>query len=368
MSTTLPSPVRTTRPRRVARGDAQAAHASQYAELSRRIKAAGLLERRYGPYLLRTLLIALALGAGIAAVVLLGHSWWQLVVAVGFGAVFAQAGFLAHDGAHRQVFASGKANEWFSRVVANLLVGLGYGWWMHKHTRHHGNPNTLGRDTDLDPNLIVFTPTDATGRRGIAGFVLRRQGWLFLPAMTLTGLDLHAKTLRMVLGRGPVKERPAEIAFLAVRLLGFPLLLVLAAGPVIGLAALAVQLLSFGFLMGGAFAPNHIGMPLIERSRKVDYLRRQVLTSRNITGGPVVDFLMGGLNHQIEHHLFPSLPSANLRKARAMIRDYCLELGLPYTERALPRALGDVVRSVHRIGLKAADPFDCPAAAAMRMA
>lgn len=369
MTSTLPSPVRTTRPRRTPNGGAQAAHASDYAELSRRIKAAGLLERRYGPYLLRSAAILLALAAGIAGVVLLGHSWWQLALAVGFGAVFAQAGFLAHDGAHRQVFASGKRNEWFSRVVANMVVGLGYGWWMHKHSRHHGNPNTVGKDLDLDPNLIVFTPEDADRRRGgLAGALARRQGWLFLPAMTLTGLDLHVKTARMVLGRGPVPHRGAEIALLAVRLLGFPALLVLAAGPVIGLVALAVQLLSFGFLMGGAFAPNHIGMPLIAEGQRVDYLRRQVLTSRNISGGPVVDVLMGGLNHQIEHHLFPSMPSANLRRGRTMIREYCAEIGVPYLERSLPAAMRDVIRSVHRVGLRRADPFDCPAAAALRLA
>lgn len=350
------------------KGDAQALHASDYSELSRRVKAAGLLERRYGSYVVRTILLVLALAAGVAAAVLVGHSWWMLGVAVWFSVVFAQAGFLAHDGAHRQIFESGKRNEWYSRIVANLVVGLGYGWWMQKHTRHHGNPNTIGKDMDLDQNLIVFTEADALTRTtGIAGFVMRRQGWLFLPAMTLTGLDLHVKTIRMLMKKDGVKHRLVESILLAVRLISLPVLLIVCAGPVIGIAALVLNVLLFGFLLGGAFAPNHIGMPQIEHTQKVDYLRRQVLTSRNITGGPFVDFLMGGLNHQIEHHLFPSLPSANLREARAMIRDYCIEMGLPYTERPLPKAMADVVRSVHRIGLKAADPFDCPAAAAMRM-
>jgi fatty acid desaturase len=363
----VPPPVRSTRPRRTPRGAGQAAHASDYTELSRRIKAAGLLERRPGAYLLRTVLLAAALGAGLAAVVLVGHSWWQLAVAVFLAGVFAQAGFLAHDGAHRQVFASGKRNEWFSRIVANLVVGLGYGWWMQKHTRHHGNPNTVGKDMDLDPNLIVFTQEDAADRRGVAGWLLRRQGWLFLPAMTLTGLDLHVKTIRMLTSREAVAHRWTELALIAVRLLGLPTLLVLAAGPAIGLTALVVQLLVFGFLLGGAFAPNHIGMPTIRHDQRVDYLRRQVLTSRNIVGGPIVDFAMGGLNHQIEHHLFPSLPSANLRRARVMIREYCQELGVPYLERRLVPAMADVIRSVHRLGIKHADPFDCPAAAALRM-
>ena len=240
---------------------------------------------------------------------------------------------------------------------------------MHNHTKHHGNPNTVGRDDDLDANIVVFTEEDAERRsRGVTGLVLRNQGWLLLPAMTLTGLDLHVKTMRMLLGRKAVPHRGAELALILTRLLGFPALLVLAAGPVIGLTALVVQLLAFGFMMGGAFAPNHIGMPVIRHDQKVDYLRRQVLTSRNITGGPVVDLLMGGLNHQIEHHLFPSMPSANLRAARRIIRDYCAELQVPYLERPLVPAMADVIRSVHRLGVRHADPFDCPAAAALRLA
>ena len=330
------------------------------------MKAAGLLERRYAPYVLRTVLLAAALAGGIVALVLLGDSWWQLATAVWFGGVFAQAGFLAHDGAHRQIFASGRKNEWFSRVVANLVVGLGYGWWMHKHSRHHGNPNTLGKDMDMDANAVVYTPQDAT-RTGVAGWFMRRQGFFFLPAMSLTGLDLHVKTIRMLAGPD-VKQRGAEIALIAVRLIGFPVLVLLCAGPVVGSVAVVVQLLVFGLMMGGAFAPNHIGMPLIDETQRVDYLRRQVLTSRNITGGPAVDFLMGGLNHQIEHHLFPSMPSANLRQVRTMVREYCDELRIPYLERPLPGALADVVTYIHKVGIRAADPFDCPAAAALRLA
>jgi hypothetical protein len=57
--------------------------------------------------------------------------------------------------------------------------------------------------------------------------------------------------------------------------------------------------------MGSSFAPNHIGMPLVSPKLKLDFLRRQVLMSRNISGGPPISVFMGGLNYQIEHHLFP---------------------------------------------------------------
>jgi fatty acid desaturase len=109
-------------------------------------------------------------------------------------------------------------------------------------------------------------------------------------------------------------------------------------------------------------------MPLIDETQRVDYLRRQVLTSRNVTGGWPVTLGMGGLNFQIEHHLFPNMPSINLHRARPIVRAYCAELGVPYTEASLPKSWAIVVRYIHRVGLGHADPFDCPAAAAFRLA
>jgi fatty acid desaturase len=98
---------------------------------------------------------------------------------------------------------------------------------------------------------------------------------------------------------------------------------------------LGVQLAVFGVLLGGSFAPNHKGMPLVPKNAKVDFLRRQVLMSRNIRGGPVTDFFMGGLNYQIEHHLFPSMPRPNLRKVQPMVRAFCAEHRINYTETSL---------------------------------
>ena len=72
-------------------------------------------------------------------------------------------------------------------------------------------------------------------------------------------------------------------------------------------AFLAVELAVFGFYLGSSFAPNHIGMPLVSPRLKLDFLRRQVLMSRNVSGGRFMSILMGGLNYQVEHHLFPSM-------------------------------------------------------------
>ena len=93
---------------------------------------------------------------------------------------------------------------------------------------------------------------------------------------------------------------------------------------------------------------------------KVDFLRRQVLMSRNIRGGRFIDFAMGGLNYQIEHHLFPSMPRPNLKRAQAMVRAHCAEQGVTYTETTLLKSYGIVVRYLNAVGLRARDPFECP--------
>jgi fatty acid desaturase len=77
--------------------------------------------------------------------------------------------------------------------------------------------------------------------------------------------------------------------------------------------------------------------------------RKQVLTSRDIRGRGA-DLALGGLNHQIEHHLFPSMPRPNLRRARPIVRAYCAETGIPYEETGLVDSYRRVVRSLQEAG------------------
>lgn len=333
---------------------------SDYTELSRRIKDAGLLRRRTGWYAVRGLVLLGGFAAAFLLLFTLGSSWWQLGVAALFGVLFTQCAFGSHDGAHRQIFSSGKYNEWAARLLGNLVVGLSYGWWMHKHSRHHANPNKIGKDDDIATGALVFDPEHVRERTGFVGWVTRRQGWLFFPMLTLEGLNLHVSAVRTIAERPDLKYRRTEAVLIAIRLLGFPALVLVNLGLVLGLAFLAVQLAVFGVYMGATFAPSHKGMPLIGKDVSIDFLRRQVLTSRNIRGGRVMDWAMGGLNLQIEHHLFPSMPSMSLRKARPIVREYCAERNIPYTETGLWAAYRIVVRFLNEVGLGRRDPFECP--------
>jgi fatty acid desaturase len=118
--------------------------------------------------------------------------------------------------------------------------------------------------------------------------------------------------------------------------------------------------------MGASFAPNHKGMPVLPHDSKVDFLSRQVLTSRNIRGGFFMDIFMGGLNYQVEHHLFPNMPRPSLRKAQEITKEYCETHNVLYTETTITESYAIVVRYLNEVGLSARDPFDCPVVANLR--
>jgi fatty acid desaturase len=341
---------------------------SDFTALARMVQDAGLMRRRRGWYWTRFAVLTALLGALVAGVVLLGHTWWQLALAAALALVLGQVMFLGHDAAHRQIFASGRWNDWASLVIANLYAGMSYGWWQHKHSRHHAKPNQVGTDPDIEPGVLVFhteDPKPAPLTR-LGRWARARQGWLFFPLLLLEGLNLHVSGIKTIFGRGPVKRRPVEIALVTARLGGY-LALVFWALPVgMAFAFLGVQLGLFGLYMGAVFAPNHKGMPVVPPDAKIDFLRRQVLMSRNVTSSRVVDWFTGGLNHQVEHHLFPSMPRPHLRRARPMVEQFCAERGITYTQTTLFGSWRRVITYLNEVGLRASDPFQCPLTAQYR--
>ena len=132
-----------------------------FTELAQAVRSEGLNRRTRGFYFTLFGGLVLALAGAIAGVVLLGASWFQLLIAAALGIIFTQFAFLGHEASHRQVLDSGPANDRFGRLLATFFVGMSYSWWMNKHTRHHGNPNKVGKDPDIDLGTVAFTPEDA---------------------------------------------------------------------------------------------------------------------------------------------------------------------------------------------------------------
>jgi fatty acid desaturase len=325
------------------------ARRSDYAELSRLVRQAGLLQRRRWRYAVRITVTGTLLAAGWAAFVLVGDSWWQLAVAAFLAVMFTQVGFLGHDAGHRQIAGSRRVSYVLGILLGNLGIGLSYGWWVDKHNRHHVHPNTEGADPDIMMRVLAFTASQARAARGLYRMLLRGQAYLFFPMLLGEAFSVHVASVRALASRGS-RGRPAEGALLAVHLAGYLAAVFLVLSPVKAVVFIGVQQGLFGLYLGACFAPNHKGMPILDATDRSDFLRRQVLTSRNVRGGWLTDLAMGGLNYQIEHHLFPSMPRPNLRRSQALIRGFCQQRGLPYCEASLAGSYAQALRHLDVVG------------------
>ena len=210
-------------------------------------------------------------------------------------------------------------------MLAGGFAGLSFGWWSASTTGTTGAQPARPRPGHRARARWPSPPRGASAP-ACAGWLARRQGWLFFPLLTLEGLNLHVASSAICSGaRGAVRALELALVVLPARRLRRGAAAPLPPGKAV--AFLGVQMAVFGVCLGGSFAPNHKGMPLVPATTKLDFLRRQVLMSRNVRGSRFVDFAMGGLNYQIEHHLFPSMPRPNLGARSPLVRAYCERAG-----------------------------------------
>ena len=134
--------------------------ASDYSQLLKSVQQAGLMKRRYGYYAVKSGLMVLTVAAIAVGIILLGNSWFTLILAALLGLVFAHFGFLGHDAAHRQIFVSGKANHRAGLVLGTLFSGMSLAWWNGKHNMHHQAPNQISKDPDIEPSVLHFYPVE----------------------------------------------------------------------------------------------------------------------------------------------------------------------------------------------------------------
>jgi fatty acid desaturase len=296
------------------------------------------------------LLLSLAIAAALWEPTGLGWAGLSALL-IAFGSV--QVGLVGHDAGHLAVFNSRRANWALGSVCWSLCLGVGFWYWSDRHNRHHASTNDLGADPDLRwAELVAYTETSVHARPPRARRLVRYQAILG-PCFAL-GLAFAFRveswvfTARHLSGRRRLAE--AGLLGLSTALWMLP---AVARGPGwLGVFLLA-QVLA-GLYLALAIAPNHKGMPTWPAGTPVSFLDRQVRGSRNVAPHPLTDFLMGGLNYQIEHHLFPTMPRSAFGRARAIVKPFCLARGLPYTEMTPLASYRLVLTELRRVGRLAA--------------
>ena len=339
---------------------------TEYSQVLQQVQSQGLLERRYAYYAIKTAVLMLALAGVWVAFSFLGTHWAQLGIAVALAVVITQVIFLAHDAAHKQVFKSRKANDRLAMILGTVVAGISLSWWNAKHSKHHATPNQIGKDPDIDPSIIHFYTAEKPIRSRIALAMHARQGWWFFPILVVESLNLQVQSVIWLFGKGRTRTHRVELVLMLARIVALPAALFTFLPAGMATLFFLVHTATIGVYLGASFAVSHVGMPVIPVTEKMSFFDRQVRSSRNVLGGRIASGFMGGLNFQIEHHLFPSMPRPNLRKAVPIIREHCAAQGVKYHEVPVYTAWAIVVKHLNRVGMAGRDLYGCPTASILR--
>ncbi len=319
---------------------------NEYAELKQLVRQRGLLDTQLAYYTYKLLSTLGLLALSLTILALVDTLWVQLINAGFLAFVFAQLGFIGHDAGHRQIFGSDRNNE-IAGLAVCFLLAFERSWWIDKHNRHHNNPNHLALDPDADFPVLAFTKEQALKKKGFFRFIVKYQAFLFYPMLLLEGLGLRLAGIQYVFAnkiKYPVAEPLLMMCHFAAYF-GF-LFFVLSAWHAV--LFIIINQAVLGLIVGSVFAPNHKGMLMVRENEEMDFLRRQVLTARNVKGHPLTDFWYGCLNYQIEHHLFPNMPRNNLKETQEIAKAFCKEHSIPYHETGIVQSVKEILQHLHQ--------------------
>ncbi len=315
-----------------------------YQRLVKEAETTGATRPAIASYVSRGAVVLTCAGAGYA--LLLSDPWWPLrLLGVAMTAfAFVQGGLIGHDAGHGAISPKWGPNQWMGHAYMTFLSGLSFTHWASAHNKHHANCNAEGTDPDMQVDIFALYAEDARSKRGLARWLTANQYWLFWPALTLHPFVLRKDGLFNALRE--LRSRKLDVALLLGHFTFWLVVPALVIGPLAAVLNYALATWLVGPYIMSIFLVNHVAAPTVPEGEKLPFLVQQVVTSRNIRGGAVVSWVMGGLNYQIEHHLVPRVSHANLPRVRVLVKQACDELGLPYTEDRWHRAVADIHRHV----------------------
>jgi len=357
----------------------QAAFEKGYRELRAKMIAAGLFNATFGYYFYKVFSNLALLGAAVACVVLSNSFIVHMIGAVFLATFWQQCGWLAHDYLHHQVCKNRTYGDYMGIIVGDLFQGFSIGWWKSKHNTHHAVPNlhesspdSHDGDPDIDtmPILAWTLKMAETARNSRIGqFMIKWQAFLYFPVLLFARLAwLHQSWVFVFGGIGqwsvkgaaldqkntqyPILER---IALIGHHGCTFYLLTFMSISHAIPFYLLA-QMLS-GILLAVVFGLGHNGMAVYPANERPDFWKLQVTTTRNVTSTPFTDWFCGGLQYQVDHHLFPMVPRQHLKTVHVLVESFCKEHGVTYHEANMWDGTIEVLKHLNKVSVEFVSEF-----------
>lgn len=336
-----------------------------FSTLNRKVHIQGLLRKQpqyYNWVIARNLaMLAITIGGAVTVHAYSSNFSFQIPFAIALGFVFGQFAFLSHDTGHEQIahtFIPISVLSYFSNI---FQYGSLKGWHI-KHNVHHTTPNNTELDPDCDIPAFAFTNKQAEQKRSFWRWLTKYQAYFFLPVMCFTGISIRATGIKYLLQNRENENLFRELMLCVFSLTTYMLLWSFVLGFWHALAFMLICELIFGLYMGMTFVTNHYGMSF-DVPDEVGFLIRQVTATRNIGStskcfDTLIHFLYGGLNRQIEHHLWSYMPRCNLKRAEEIVREQCVRLGIVHHRSTPFRAYCEIYNNFADIGRHLRE-YDC---------
>ncbi|KAI8923023.1 fatty acid desaturase-domain-containing protein [Entophlyctis helioformis] len=282
-----------------------------------------------------------------------------------------QSGWLAHDFLHHQVFKNRAINNALGYFIGNVCQGFSVAWWKNKHCTHHSTTNIHSRDPDIDTLPYLAWSEHALegfadiGEHQAAEFLVKYQPILYFPLLTFARLTWAIQSL--LWSAKPKSERtfPTLPLVERVTLVAHYAWLVTAiyffSTPVLGFFWISLAQLLCGIFLASVFSLNHNGMPVysVQDAQKMEFYEISIRTGRNVDPTHFNNWFTGGLNYQIEHHMFPTIPRNNLKYVAPIVEDICKRHNIPYHTTSFGAGmvevvarLGSIARLAHKMKLE----------------
>lgn len=325
-----------------------------YRDLRNKLITMGLFNASYPYYIFKIVSNLAILALSVFLATQFDSMATTLLAAVTLGLFWQQCGWLAHDFLHHQVFKQRFYGDCVGLVVGNLFQGFSVNWWKSKHNAHHAVPNlhasvegACDGDPDIDTMPILawtLKMAESAEKSAFGRFMISYQAIFYFPVLLLARLSWAYQSWVFVWGgwgqksvaaakidQKKNKYLTAERALLVFHYIGLGLIM-RHMSVVNAIVYFLVAQTSCGLMLALVFGLGHNGMAVYPANERPDFWKLQVTTTRNVTSNWFSDWFCGGLQYQVDHHLFPSLPRHNLGKVHKLVESFCKEQGVTYHE------------------------------------
>ncbi|XP_017231032.1 delta(8)-fatty-acid desaturase [Daucus carota subsp. sativus] len=313
-----------------------------YRKLAAEFAKAGMFEKKGHIVIYSICFVALLLSACVYGVLASDKFSVHMLSGALLGFTWIQVAYMGHDAGHYQAMSSRGWNKVAGIIIGNCITGISIAWWKWTHNAHHIACNSLDYDPDLQ-HLPMLAVSDSFFQSltskfynrkltfdPVAKFFVSYQHLSYYPVMCVARVNLYLQTLLLLCSKRRIPDRALNIIGTIVFWTWFPLLVSCLPNwtervlfVLVSFCVCAIQHVQF--TLNHFAADVYVGPPTGN-----NWFEKQAGGTIDIACYPWMDWFYGGLQFQLEHHLFPRLPRTHLRSISPIVQDLCKKHNLPY--------------------------------------